>query len=49
MQCIVEVLHIDFDRKERKQNALGFTPENVTNKKTTLSDSDVDYPNFKSS
>ena len=30
-----------------KQNALGFTPENVANKKTTLSDSDVDYPTSK--
>ena len=30
-----------------KQNALGFTPENVANKKTTLSDSDLDYPTSK--
>ena len=30
-----------------KQNALGFTAENVANKKTTLSDSDVDYPTSK--
>ena len=30
-----------------KQNALGFTLKNVANKKTTLSDSDVDYPTSK--
>ena len=30
-----------------KQNALGFTPENVANKKTTLTDNDVDYPTTK--
>jgi len=27
-----------------KQDALGFTPENITNKKTTITDSDTDYP-----
>jgi hypothetical protein len=27
-----------------KADVLGFTPENVTNKKTTLTDSDTDYP-----
>ena len=30
-----------------KQEALGFTPENVSNKKTTLTDSDTDYPTTK--
>lgn len=30
-----------------KQDALGFTPENVSNKKTTLTDSDTDYPTTK--
>lgn len=27
-----------------KQDPLGFTPENISNKKTTLTDSDIDYP-----
>lgn len=31
----------------QKQEALGFTPENVANKKTTLTDSDTDYPTTK--
>ena len=30
-----------------KQEALGFTAENVSNKKTTLTDSDTDYPTTK--
>jgi hypothetical protein len=30
-----------------KQDSLGFTPENVANKKTTLTDSDTDYPTTK--
>jgi len=30
-----------------KQNNLGFTPENAANKKTTLTDSDTDYPTTK--
>lgn len=30
-----------------KQPALGFTAENVSNKKTTLTDSDTDYPTTK--
>lgn len=30
-----------------KQNALGFTPENVSNKKTTITNSDTDYPTAK--
>jgi hypothetical protein len=30
-----------------KQDALGYTPENVANKKTTLTDSDTDYPTTK--
>jgi flagellar basal body rod protein FlgC len=30
-----------------KQDALGYTAENVANKKTTITDSDVDYPTCK--
>jgi hypothetical protein len=30
-----------------KQDALGFTPENSSNKKTSLTDSDTDYPTTK--
>ena len=30
-----------------KQTALGFTPENAANKKTTLTDSDTDFPTTK--
>lgn len=30
-----------------KQNTLGFTPESVSNKVTTLTDSDTDYPSSK--
>ena len=30
-----------------KQDALGFTPENVANKKTSITDSDTDYPSGK--
>lgn len=30
-----------------KQNSLGFTPENVANKQTTITDSDTDYPTTK--
>lgn len=30
-----------------KQDALGFTAENVANKKTTITDSDIDYPTGK--
>lgn len=30
-----------------KQDALGFTPENVANKKTTITSSDTDYPTCK--
>ena len=30
-----------------KQDALGFTPENVANKKTSITDSDTDYPSSK--
>jgi len=32
---------------DAKQDALGFTPENVANKKTTITDSDTDYPTGK--
>jgi hypothetical protein len=32
---------------DAKQDALGYTPENVANKKTTLTDSDTDYPTTK--
>ena len=32
---------------DAKQDALGFTPENVANKKTTITDSDIDYPTCK--
>lgn len=30
-----------------KQDALGFTPENVANKKTSIADNDTDYPSSK--
>ena len=32
---------------DAKQDALGFTPENVANKKTTITSSDTDYPTCK--
>ena len=53
MRDIVEDASVDLWQTPKrtlgtqKQNALGFTAENVANKKTTLSDSDVDYPTSK--
>ena len=43
----IHVTTTDKSNWNSKQNELGFTPEDVNNKKTTLTDFDTDYPTCK--